>query len=314
MGSIIIKILLESEESQLKVAIAGGSGFVGRHLTKYFLERKVSIILISRKSQKSDNPLIRYVSWDELKSSVNVMEGTDAIVNFAGETINQRWTAAAKERILQSRLETVGAIADIVARMQNKPQVVINASAIAIYGTSERMSFVEHSDIRVMDFLSGVVEKWEQAVDQIQDTRIVKLRLGLVLGRDGGALPRMMLPYKLGLGGRIGSGKQIYSWIHIEDVCRLVEFCIENEDIIEQFNATAPFPVTNDEFGRELAKVMRTGHRIPVPGFLIKLLLGEMSTLVLEGQQVLPFLATEYEFHFKYPTIDKALANLVGSK
>ncbi|OXM87849.1 TIGR01777 family protein [Paenibacillus rigui] len=298
----------------MKIAIAGGSGFVGRHLTQYFLKRKYSIILISRKSQKSDHPLIRYATWSELKSNVSMMEGTDAIVNLAGETINQRWTKAAKERILQSRLETVGQIADIVARMNNKPQVVVNASAIAIYGTSEKLGLVEHSDTRVMDFLSGVVSQWEQAVDQIQDTRIVKLRLGLVLGKDGGALPRMMTPYKLGLGGRIGSGKQFYSWIHIEDLCRLIEFCIENEDIIEQINATAPHPVTNDEFGRTLAAAMHTGHRFPVPAFVMKLLLGEMATLVLEGQKVLPYLATEYEFHYKYPTIELALDDLVGGK
>ncbi|MFH5184537.1 TIGR01777 family oxidoreductase [Paenibacillus sp. TAB 01] len=298
----------------MKIAIAGGSGFIGRHLTKYFLQRKYSILLISRNRQKSDHPLIRYVSWEELKSSVHVMEGTDAIVNLAGETINQRWNDAAKERILQSRLETVAQLADIVARMNKKPQVVINASAVAIYGTSERTSFVEHSDTQVTDFLSGVVEQWERAVDQIQDTRIVKLRLGLVLGKDGGALPRMMRPYKLGFGGRIGSGKQIYSWIHIEDLCRLVEFCIENEDIIEQINATSPQPVTNDEFGRTLAKILGTGHRFPVPAFVIKLLLGEMSTLVLEGQRVLPYLATEYEFHYNYPTIEQALADLTGKK
>ncbi|NOU93816.1 TIGR01777 family protein [Paenibacillus sp. LMG 31456] len=295
----------------MKIAITGGSGFVGRHLTQYFLERKHSLIIISRKRQASKHPLIRYATWSELEKDVKVMEGTNAIVNLAGESINQRWTKAAKERILQSRLETVGQVADIVNRMQNKPSVVVNASGISIYGTSEKASFVEHSEPNVMDFLSGVVEQWERAMDQIQQTRIVKLRLGIVLGNDGGAFPKMMTPYKLGIGGRIGSGKQVMSWIHIEDLCRLIEFCIENEDIIEQINATAPHPVSNDEFGRALAQTMNKSHRIPVPAFMMKLIFGELSTLILDGQRVLPLLAVDYEFQYKYPVIELALKDLV---
>ncbi|MDF2964468.1 MAG: NAD-dependent epimerase [Paenibacillus sp.] len=295
----------------MKIAITGGSGFVGRHLTQYFLEQKHSLIIISRNRQTSKHPLIRHTTWSELKSDVKLMEGTDAIVNLAGESINQRWTKAAKERILQSRLDTVAQVADIVDRMEKKPSVVVNASGISIYGTSEKASFVEHSDTKVMDFLSGVVQQWEKAMDQIRNTRIVKLRLGIVLGKDGGAFPKMMLPYKLGIGGRIGSGKQIMSWIHIDDLCRLIEFCIENEDIIEQINATAPQPVTNDEFGRALAKAMNTSHRIPVPAFMMKLLFGELSTLLLDGQRVLPLLAVDYEFHYKYPMIEAALKDLV---
>lgn len=298
----------------MKIAIAGGSGFVGRHLTDYFLKKKYSIILISRTRQAPKHALIRSATWDELSTDVKVLEGVDAIVNLAGESINQRWTSAAKERILQSRLDTVNRIASIVSRLENKPSVVVNASGISIYGTSETESFVEHSDPNVNDFLSGVVEQWERAMDQIQDTRLVKLRLGIVLGNDGGAFPKMMLPYKLGIGGRIGSGKQVLSWIHVEDLCRLIEFCIENEDIIEQINATAPQPVTNDEFGRTLAQVMKTSHRFPVPGFIMKLMFGELSTLLLEGQRVFPYLAIEYEFNFKYPTLSRALEDLVGAK
>ncbi|MBE1441888.1 TIGR01777 family oxidoreductase [Paenibacillus sp. OAS669] len=298
----------------MKIAIAGGSGFIGRHLTEYFLKQKCSIILISRQRQTPNHVLIRNVTWSDLEKDVKVLEGVDAIVNLAGESINQRWTNAAKERILHSRLDTVNRIADIVSRLENKPAVVVNASGISIYGTSETESFVEHSEPNVKDFLSGVVEKWEKAMDQIQDTRLVKLRLGIVLGKDGGAFPKMMLPYKLGVGGRIGSGKQVISWIHIEDLCRLIEFSIENEDIIEQLNATAPQPVTNDEFGRTLARVMRTSHRFPVPAFVMKIMFGELSELLLKGQRVFPYLATEYEFEFKYPTLDMALQDLVGAK
>ncbi|PZE21790.1 TIGR01777 family oxidoreductase [Paenibacillus xerothermodurans] len=295
----------------MKIAIAGGSGFVGRHLTKYFLDRKYSLILISRAKHNSNHPLIRDTTWSELSKDVALMEGTDAIVNLAGESINQRWTNEAKQRILQSRLDIVAQVADIVKRMAAKPAVVVNASAVAIYGTSTRESFVEHSDPRVMDFLSGVVEQWERAMDEIQNTRIVKLRLGIVLGRDGGALPKMMTPYKFRVGGRIGSGRQVLSWIHILDLCRLIEFCIENEDIIEQINATAPQPVTNDEFGRALAAAMNSAHWLPVPAFMMKLIFGEMSTLLLDGQRALPMLATDYEFQYKFPFIEQAVKDLV---
>ncbi|TDF99627.1 TIGR01777 family oxidoreductase [Paenibacillus piri] len=296
----------------MKIAITGGSGFIGKHLTQYFLARKHSLVIISRQRQASKHPLIRNITWSELKSDVKVLEGTEAIVNLAGESINQRWTKAAKERILQSRLDTVAQIADIVDRMERKPSVVVNASGISIYGTSEKASFVEHSEPKVMDFLSGIVEQWERVMDQIQHVRVVKLRLGIVLGTDGGALPKMMLPYKLGVGGRVGSGRQVLSWIHIEDLCRLIEFCIGNEDIIEQINATAPHPVTNDEFGRALAKAMRTSHWMPVPAFMMKLMFGELSTLLLEGQRALPLLAIEYEFQYKYPYIDIALEQLLN--
>jgi uncharacterized protein (TIGR01777 family) len=294
----------------MKIAIAGGSGFIGQHLTQYFLERKYSLILISRKKITSNNPLIRHATWAELKSDVKLMAGTDAIVNLAGESINQRWTNAAKERILQSRLDAVAGIASIVERMDQKPSVVINASGISIYGTSETSSFVEHSEPNVEDFLSGVVEQWEAAMDAIQETRLVKLRLGIVLGGDGGAFPQMMKPYKLGIGGRVGSGRQVISWIHIKDLCRLIDFCITNEDVMEQVNATAPQPVTIDEMGRAIAKALHTRHWFPVPGFMMKLLFGEMSDLVLKGQRVLPLLAIDYDFQYLYPTIDMALSDI----
>ncbi|MEK3917081.1 TIGR01777 family oxidoreductase [Paenibacillus sp. FSL H7-0331] len=295
----------------MKIAIAGSSGFIGQHLTQYFLERKYSLILISRKKLTSTNPLIRHATWSELKNDIKVMTGTDVIVNLAGESINQRWTDEAKERILNSRLDAVAQIANIVERMEQKPSVVINASGVSIYGTSERGSFVEHSDPNVEDFLSGVVEKWEAAMDEIRNTRIVKLRLGIVLGLDGGAFPKLLTPYKLGIGGRVGSGKQIISWIHIDDLCRLIDFCIENEDIIEQINATSPQAVTNDEMGKAIAKALRTRHWFPVPAFMMKLMFGEMSVLLLKGQRAIPLLAIDYDFSYLYPTIDMACANLL---
>lgn len=294
----------------MKVAIAGGTGFVGRHVIQYFLERKDSVVVISRNKRKSEQSLVRYATWSELEKSTMALSGVDAIVNLAGETINQRWTKEAKERILRSRLESVSKVADIIGRMDRKP-VLINASGISIYGYSETSSFTEESDLQVVDFLSDVVDKWEAAAEQIPDTRVVLLRVGIVLGNDGGAFPKMSLPFKLGFGGRIGSGKQVLSWIHIRDICSLIHFCIKQEEIEGPVNATAPHPVTNDEFGRTLAKLMKRPYIFPVPAFVMKLLFGELSALLLKGQRVYPEAALHQGFQFEYPVLDRALAQLL---
>lgn len=296
----------------MKVAIAGGTGFVGKHLTQLFLQRKDTVILISRKKRRSDHPLVRHMTWDELENNIKPLEGVDAIVNLAGETINQRWTKEAKKRILESRLDAVNRVQALIEQLEKKP-VLVNASGISIYGTSETKTFIEESELQVKDFLSNVVDQWEMAAEHIPDTRVVLLRIGLVLGNDGGAFPKMSLPFKLGVGGRVGSGRQMISWIHIEDLCRMIEFCIEHEEIEGPVNATAPVPVTNDQFGRSLAKVLRRPYWFPVPAFVLKTLFGEMSELLLKGQQVFPKVTTDHGFSFKYLLIDHALENLVRS-
>ncbi|GMX64660.1 TIGR01777 family oxidoreductase [Paenibacillus elgii] len=296
----------------MKVAIAGGTGFVGKHLTQLFLQKKDTVILISRKKRRSDHPLIRHMTWDELENNIKPLEGVDAIVNLAGETINQRWTEDAKKRILESRLDAVNRVQALIEQLEKKP-VLVNASGMSIYGTSETESFTEESELRVEDFLSGVVDQWEMVAEHIPDTRVVLLRIGLVLGNDGGAFPKMSLPFKLGIGGRVGSGRQIMSWIHIEDLCRMIEFCIEHEEIEGPVNATAPIPVTYDQFGRSLAKALRRPYWFPVPAFVLKALFGEMSELLLKGQQVFPKVVTDLGFRYKYSVIDHALENLVRS-
>ncbi|MCP3775641.1 TIGR01777 family oxidoreductase [Paenibacillus sp. MZ04-78.2] len=296
----------------MKVAITGGTGFVGKHLTQLFLQKKDTVILISRKKRRSDHPLIRHMTWDELESNIKPLEGVDAIVNLAGETINQRWTEEAKKRILESRLDAVNRVQALIEQLDKKP-VLVNASGISIYGTSETESFIEESELRVEDFLSGVVDQWEMLAEHIPDTRVVLLRIGLVLGNDGGAFPKMSLPFKLGVGGRVGSGRQILSWIHIEDLCRMIEFCIEHEEIEGPVNGTAPIPVTNDQFGRSLAKALRRPYWFPVPAFVLKALFGELSEPLLKGQKVFPKVVTDLGFRYNYPVIDHALENLVRS-
>lgn len=297
----------------MKVAIAGGTGFIGKHLTQYLLDKRTTVILISRQKQKSEHPLIRNIGWDDLDKSVTPLEGVDAIVNLAGETINQRWTSKAKERILRSRLDSVERVRSIIERMENKP-VLVNASAVGIYGGSESAVFTEDSDLNVEDFLSNVADKWEAAAELIPDTRVVLLRIGVVLANDGGAFPKMSTPFRYGLGGRIGSGKQSLSWIHIRDLVRLIEFCIEKEDIEGPVNAVAPQPVTYDEFGRTLAKFMDKPYIFPVPSFVLKIIFGEMSMLLLKGQRVLPNTAINHGFQFHHPVLEMALNDLLNQE
>lgn len=298
----------------MKIAVAGGTGFVGRHLTAYLRGQGDEVVLISRSNKGSEGNGIPVLTWEELAASQDRLEGVDGIVNLAGASINQRWTDEAKRQILGSRLDTVERLAHIVNRLQTKPRVVISGSAMAIYGTSESDTYDEQSPERVVDFLSGVVHKWEAAANQIRGPRLVKLRTGVVLGKDGGALPKMALPYRLGVGGRIGNGKQWLSWIHIEDMVRLIRFCLEREEISGPVNATAPHPATNEQFGEAISKAMGRPNWLPVPSIAFKLAFGEMSELLLSGQRVLPRAAMEHGFAYRYETIGRALTNLYGQK
>ncbi|WP_091187865.1 TIGR01777 family oxidoreductase [Paenibacillus catalpae] len=297
----------------MRVAVTGGTGFVGRALVKALLERGDEVWIISRKetsSSPSANARLHQVSWNELAAAPDKLEGANVIVNLAGESINQRWTAASKQRVLHSRTDGAARIARLVEQLDQKPEAVINASGISAYGSSLTATFDEDSPLKVTDFLSSVVEHWEKAADTIPVERLVKLRVGVVLNRTGGAFPLMALPHRLFAGGRLGSGSQWLSWIHLEDMVRLILFCIDHPEIQGPVNGSAPEPVTNDQFGQALSKAFGRPHWLPAPAFLMKAVLGEMSSLLLEGQRALPRKALEHGFTFKYPTIESAMKQL----
>lgn len=302
----------------MNILIAGGTGFVGKALTAYFTQNGHHMYILTRNAQKRENdPYIHYVQW--LTDDANPHEqlpSIDIIINLAGESINSgRWNETRKRAIMESRLQATHAIYELITKMNKKPQVVIQASAIGIYGTSLNDTFTERRETIGIDFLAQTVKRWEEAGRRIESlgVRTVFMRFGIILGKNGGALPRIVLPYKWFIGGTIGSGKQWMSWVHINDVIGAIDFAIRHENISGSINVTAPHPVTMEQFGKTIAKVLHRPHWLPVPSFVLKILLGEMSMLVLEGQRVIPEKLLQAGYHFSFPTIDQALANILKS-
>ncbi|MBD2867768.1 TIGR01777 family oxidoreductase [Paenibacillus arenilitoris] len=307
----------------MRIAIAGGTGFIGSALKEALLKRSDEVWIISRRDAGARGPVadnrkpdarLHNVTWSMLEDEPSLLEGMDAIVNLAGESINQRWTAGAKKRILDSRLSSSARIAKLAHALEHKPSLLIQASGIAAYGSSPDAVFDESGAMADNDFLSNVVRRWEQAADSVPAGRHVLLRTGVVLDPKKGAFPLMALPYRLYGGGRIGSGKQWVSWIHIKDMVRLILFCLDHQRIRGPVNACAPEPAMNDEFGRAIGKAMGRPHYLPVPSFAMRVLLGEMSALLLDSQRALPRKALKGGFRFLYPDVERAMLDLVGRK
>lgn len=297
----------------MKVAILGGSGFIGSHLTKHLVQRGHQVIIWTRNPEKEDteNPVIEVEKWP--------LEGTsehqqlDAVINLAGETINQRWTTQAKDRIVNSRVKTTSFLIRAIEEGAISPKTLINGSAVGYYGTSTDRQFTENDIQPGNDFLSKVTTAWENEADHATKLglRLVKARFGVVLGKDGGALSNMLLPYKLFVGGRIGSGQQWLSWIHVKDVVELITFALENKKVEGVLNCTAPYPVRMDQFGKAAGKALKRPHWVPTPGFALKIILGEMSDLILTGQNVSPQKALDLGYQFHFPTVEEALKDIV---
>lgn len=297
----------------MRIAIAGGTGLIGKALASYLDKIGHEVLILTRQTSinPADGP--RYISWlNNDERLADELRDVEAFVNLAGSTINSRWTAKGKEKIINSRLEAVAALTKIIEKLSVKPKVVVNASAVGFYGTSEEKSFTERSTIAGNDFLANTVVKWEESLKAIEEmgVRTAYCRFGVVLDSNAGALPRMVLPYQFLIGGTIGSGRQWLSWIHIDDVVRAILFVIEQNDLRGPINFTAPSPVTMEEFGKTLAAVLHRPHWLPLPGFALKIILGEMSFLVLEGQKVLPESLLNHGFTFQYPELFPALKSI----
>ncbi|MDG5786232.1 TIGR01777 family oxidoreductase [Evansella sp. AB-P1] len=298
----------------MKIAIAGGSGFIGSEVTSKLNQLGHEVYILTRKKQKEiGDSNVTYVQWlsNELKPEEE-LEGIEAFINLAGENLNSgRWTTSKKEEILHSRIDATKEVIRIIKALKKKPSVLINASAIGFYGTSKTETFVEDSPYKGDDFLANVVQQWERAASEAstEGVRVVYTRFGMVLDKNEGALKKMKLPFQLFAGGRLGSGEQWISWVHIEDVVRAIIFCIETPAVHGAVNVTAPNAVRMNEFGKTLANILNRPYWFPTPKFLLRIVLGEMSILVVEGQQVFPKKLEEHQFQFEFKTLTKALEN-----
>ncbi|MDM5186971.1 TIGR01777 family oxidoreductase [Bacillus sp. DX4.1] len=301
----------------MNIAISGGTGFIGKPLSQFLSMKGHTIYILTRQARNNTTKSnIQYVQWDAT-SSTFPLSSVDVVINLAGEPINNgRWTKQQKDNIITSRIHTTKGLIHQLQTMQTKPHTFINASAIGYYGTSETKSFTEQSREYGNDFLATTVKLWEKEADQAISLgiRTVYTRFGIVLGKDGGALPKMLLPYQLFSGGTIGSGNQWLSWIHLDDAIRMIHFAIETKEIEGPLNITAPEPATMKEFGKMIASVMHRPHWLPVPAFALQTLLGEMSMLVLQGQHVLPDKAVQHGYQHSFPTLKQALQNIILHK
>lgn len=292
----------------MHMLITGGTGLIGRALIQDWLQDGHQATVITR--SPADHPStktqrVTYTRWTDFQQNNDL--DFDVVVNLAGETINQRWTIQAKNRITASRTLSARRLAEWADRRGKPFPLLINASGISIYGSSATGIFDESSTRQGNDFLADVVRKWEESADQIPALRTVKLRIAPVLAARQGVFPQMTLPFKLGVGGPIGSGSQPFSWIHLDDMIRLIRFIIHESSIEGVVNAAAPESLSNGEFGRVLAKEYRRPYWMPVPSWILRFVFGEMSSLLLEGQHVYPAKALEHGFTFQFGTAERAI-------
>lgn len=301
----------------MKIIITGGSGFIGQHLLKALAPHN-ELWVMSRTPAKTQHRLanqgieVRGFSLEQLAD----LDGFDAVINLAGEPIaDKRWSEKQKRKICHSRWHITETLSHWVAQCQQPPHTVLSASAIGIYGNSLD-TVDEHTELSIdnRDFAQQVCQTWEYlAAPMQQHTRLAIVRIGLVLG-DGGMLKKMVPAFKLGLGGKLASGKQGMSWIHINDLVGLFIHLLNDKACDGLYNGTAPQPVSNQQFTEALAHSVKRPALLPAPAPLLKLALGEMSQLLLEGQYVRPTRALESNFQFQYPSLEQALSQLLEAK
>ena len=301
----------------MRTIITGGSGLIGRALAAELAAAEHEVIVLSRAPARvSGLPAgVRAVGWDGRTAEgwQDLADGATAIVNLAGESIAAgRWTAARKQRIADSRHQAGAAVVQAVTGATTRPQVVIQASAVGYYGPRGDETITEDSAAGD-DFLAQICVPWETSTEEVErlGVRRAIIRTGIVLSREGGALPQMMLPFRLFAGGPLGSGRQGFPWIHLADEVSAIRWLIEREDASGPFNLAAPETLTNAEFGRVLGRVMRRPSFMPTPGFALRLVLGELSTLLLDGQRQVPQRLLDLGFTFRFPTAEAALRDLL---
>ncbi len=300
----------------MRVLVTGGTGLIGRALVADLARDAHEVVVLSR------NPVrapalpsgVEVQPWDAHSTTGwgPLVNGIDVIVNLAGENISAgRWTAERKARIMQSRIEAGHALVEAISVAKHKPRALLQASAAGYYGPHGEEALGEASPPGT-DWLSRVAVEWEATTRPVEavGVRHVLLRTGIVLTLDGGALPKMALPFRFFVGGPVGNGQQGFPWIHLADEVAAIRFLIDREDARGPFNLTAPQMQTNAEFSRALGCAMHRPAWLPVPGFALRWLFGEMATVLLTGQHALPIKLQQMGFTFRFPTLDAALSDI----
>ncbi|XP_038206315.1 epimerase family protein SDR39U1 [Zerene cesonia] len=285
-----------------KILIGGGTGFIGQHLGEMLSKTNYRVVNVSRM------PSANAISWTAVESGS--IGHAHAVVNLAGQQtmdFTRRWTAGFKQNVRNSRVFTTKSLAAAINKSNDKPKVFVVVTGVGAYEPSETKKYNESSPSTGKDFFSRLCVEWEAAAKVDPPVRLVIIRSGVVLGRDGGMVKNMILPFFFGLGGPLGSGKQYLPWIHVEDLCRLITFAIENDEVNGILNGVAPQVITNGEFTQAFAKALSRPAFLPAPEFVLNLLLNEeRAMLMTKGQHVTPKRVLDYGFKYKYDNIDAA--------
>ncbi len=300
-----------------RIIITGATGLIGRNIFRKLIEKNFDLIIFTTDTKKSKEMFpeaIEYVKWnmsltDDWSKNLNNIH---AVIHLSGAPISgKRWSSKYKERILSSRIFTTRQLVTAFKQCKEKPKVFISSSAVGYYGSSLNNEFIESSPAG-KGFLADVCKQWEDetAKAEILGIRRVNIRTGIVLAKDGGALPKMIFPYKLFLGGPIGTGRQWMSWIHIADLVNIFVEAIENENLSGAVNATAPNPVTMNKFAKTLGSILNKPKFFKVPSFVMKALLGEAASIILEGQKVLPKKLLDGNFNFQFSDVECSLKDI----
>ena len=302
----------------MNIIVAGGTGFIGRALVRRLAEEGHAVSVLTRNPSAAGSVLpegARALQWDGKTAGpwVSEVERADAILNFAGEPIADRlWTGARKERLWRSRTEATAALVDAIDRSSRRPRVLVNASGVDYYGDVPEGDVTETDGPSSM-FLGRLCNEWETVAGQAGQygVRVARIRIGLVLGDNGGVLARMVLPFRFFVGGPLGSGRQWVSWIHREDLIGAVLHILGRPDLSGPFNLTTPNPVTMDEFSAGLGDSLRRPSWVRIPPFMLRGLLGELSTVVLSGRRAIPVRLMASGYTFRFPVLRPALEDIV---
>lgn len=298
--------------------ITGGTGIIGRRLVLHLIKHGHLVTVVSRQKYKPASlpAKINFATWDGRTATGwgNWVESADAVINLAGAGIaDTKWTEARKKEIIESRVQAGEAVMEAIKTANKKPEVLIQASAVGYYGTQRNGQVLTEASSAGNDFLARVCQAWEASTERVEDlgVRRVIIRTGVVLDPHGGALPKLVFPFRLFAGGPIGSGRQWFPWIHYDDEVDAIRCLIENRTATGPFNLTAPNPLRNRELAKIIGKVLKRPAFAPAPGFVFKLIFGEMATVLLDGQRVAPQRLQELGYQFKFPHVEEALRNLL---